>query len=309
MSANLGEEIYINCKESISATIRKRIGIVKKSILEIKSIVEDARSSVPGGILTGLTLWESCVIPFMMNNSSTWMEMKRNDIDKLCKLQNYFLNTLLNTFHCPIPLMHLDLSVLTIPYRLLKDKLVFYHHLTCLPESALANQVLVIQEKFQFPNLCNEIQHFLNKHEIVDVKNYSKKEWKDFVKDRIQWENREFLLESSKRYKKLDYLSLSSEEPGVKEYFKNLDLAGSRIKFKERSGCMTTCKASFLSQNLTSMFCTFCQSKSICNLSHWRRCNGYSKFRISRNLSLDSDIVAYYRDIIDLGKNDGERSK
>ena len=42
----LGEEITLDSRESISATIRKRSGIVKKSILEIKNIVEGSRSSI-----------------------------------------------------------------------------------------------------------------------------------------------------------------------------------------------------------------------------------------------------------------------
>ena len=126
------------------------------------------------------------------------------------------------------------------------------------------------------------------------------------MKKKFDLENREFLLESPQKYKKLDSLMLSTEEPGIKKYFSNLNLEGSRIKFKERSGCMSTCKGSYRSQNLTSMFCDYCPSpsKSLCNLSHWRRCEGYSQFRISRDLSQDVDLVAYYRDIIHLRKKD-----
>ena len=36
----LGEEIGLSVSDSITLTIRKRIGLVKKSIFEIKSIVE-----------------------------------------------------------------------------------------------------------------------------------------------------------------------------------------------------------------------------------------------------------------------------
>ena len=205
--------------------------------------------------------------------------------------------------------MYLDLSVLTIPYRILKDKLILYHHLACLPEKALAHQVLIIQERFHFPNLLSDIVHFLNRYEVTDVSTFSKKEWRNFVKCKIEIENRDSLLESTKNYKKLDFLSLAVEETGIKKYFFNLDLAGSRMKFKERSNCVSTCKDSYRSQSLTSMFCDFCTSKSICNLSHWRICSGYSRFRISRDLSLDSHLVAYLRDIIEFRKSDLERNQ
>ena len=133
------------------------------------------------------------------------------------------------------------------------------------------------------------------------------KQWKNFVKSKIEFDIRDSLLESSKKYKKLDFLSLALEEEGIKKYFFNLDLAGSRMKFKERSNCVSTCKDSYRSQNLTSMFCDFCTSKSICNLSHWRTCSGYSKLRISRDLSQDSHLVSYLQDIIELRKSDLER--
>merc|ERR1711954_335098 len=101
-------------------------------------------------------------------------------------------------------------------------------------------------------------------------------EWRKFVKRTIDVENRKSLLESTKKYKKLDFLSLSEEEAGIKKYFFNLDLAGARMKFKERSNCVSTCKDSYRSKYLSNMFCNYCSSNSICNLKHWRTCSSYS---------------------------------
>ena len=68
---------------------------MKKSIYEIVSVVQDFRSRVIGGIKTGILLWESVVIPFLILNSSSWMKIKQNDMDALNRLQNLFLNHLL----------------------------------------------------------------------------------------------------------------------------------------------------------------------------------------------------------------------
>ena len=153
-------------------------------------------------------------------------------MDILEKLQNLFLNNLLGVFNCPVPLMLWDLSVLSIHLRVLKEKLILYHHIVCLPEDALAHQVLVVQQNLQLPSILDEIVQFLNKHEINDVRNYSKRDWKFLIKQKIHFENREFLIESSQRYKKIDYLSLASEEYGLKDYFSELDLPKPRIKFR-----------------------------------------------------------------------------
>ena len=148
----LGDVIGINTSESITLTINKRIGIAKKAVYEIRSIVEDSRSQVVGGIKTGLLLWNSCVLPFLLNNSGTWINMKKSDIERLSRLQNLFLNNLLNTFHCPIPLMYFDLAVMQIHLQILKEKLLLFHHISCLPEKAVARNILHIGQQRSINN-------------------------------------------------------------------------------------------------------------------------------------------------------------
>ena len=83
----LGDQIGFSVADSVSLTIKKRLGLVKKSIFEIKSVVEDCRSQMVGGIQTGVLLWESCLIPFLLYNSSTWMEIRTSALEILSKLQ------------------------------------------------------------------------------------------------------------------------------------------------------------------------------------------------------------------------------
>ena len=130
----LGDQIGLSTSESISLTIKKRSGLAKKAIFDIKTIVEDCRSKVPGSVKTGLLLWESAVIPFLLNNCSTWFQMKSRDLESLVQIQNLFLNSLLGVFKCPAPLMLWDLSVLSIHLRILKEKLLLYQQITCLPK-------------------------------------------------------------------------------------------------------------------------------------------------------------------------------
>ena len=108
----LGGELGSNLVESVTLTINKRSGLAKRSVFEIKSIIEDSRSKVTGEIHTGILLWESCLLPFLLNNCSTWVEIKKCDLNRLCKLQSLFLNTLLNVQKkkCPVPLMYFDLA-------------------------------------------------------------------------------------------------------------------------------------------------------------------------------------------------------
>ena len=143
----LGDELGVSVSESVTLTINKRVGLVKKAIFEIKYIVEDCRSNVSGGIQTGLLIWESCIVPFLFNNCSTWYRIKDSDIKRLIKLQNLFLNVLLGIQNCPTVMLYWDLAILCVPLRILKHKLSLYHHISCLPENALAKKILAAQER------------------------------------------------------------------------------------------------------------------------------------------------------------------
>ena len=123
-------------------------------------------------------------------------------------------------------------------------------------------------------------------------------------------ENRDFLVQSSERYKKVDSLSLACEEYERKEYFNKLNLAQSRIKFRERSKCMTTCRVDYPSdpRNISAMFqCYHCPKVDV--LSHWRDCIFYAKFRESKSLENDVDLVGYYQQIINLRKSEFEKKQ
>ena len=66
----LGEEKWLgdlfsgNLKESVMATITSRQGKVRRAAYRAQRV---------GGFLTGLLLWESCCVPSLIHNCSTWV--------------------------------------------------------------------------------------------------------------------------------------------------------------------------------------------------------------------------------------------
>ena len=136
-----------------------------------------------GGIKSATFLWKSCTIPFLLNNSSTWLKMKNSDMDRLCKVHNLFLNSILNVQKAPIPLMYFDLSLLYPPYRILKEKLKLYHHVVVgLKPNALAHQIVQTQHRLKLNGLYTEVEPSLIKHEkITNMTEYSKLGCKNLV--------------------------------------------------------------------------------------------------------------------------------
>ena len=55
--------------------------------MEIKSVIEDCRADFVGGIQAGLNLWEGGVIPMILNNSGTWIDIKKTTMKTLEDLQ------------------------------------------------------------------------------------------------------------------------------------------------------------------------------------------------------------------------------
>ena len=130
------------------------------------------------------------------------------------------------------------------------------------------------------------------------------------MKRKIYLANITHLIEEAKKYKKIDHISLSCEEVGMKDYFLELDLARARLKFRERANCMYTCKRHYSSdkENIRSMFtCESCDGDKIDVLSHWRQCKSYEHLRHNRNLESDLDLVSFFQDVIDLRRAEAEK--
>ena len=70
---------------SALATINKRYGSAYKAIFEIKVIIEDARSEVPGSFITAMKLWEMAVMPSLLNSAECWFQISGEAIKKLKK--------------------------------------------------------------------------------------------------------------------------------------------------------------------------------------------------------------------------------
>ena len=206
--------------------------------------------------------------------------------------------------------MDFDLSFLTIPHQILQEKLLLFHYISTLTYKAILKKVLQIQQKYDFPGLHREVKAFIIEHEIEDVTKFTKKEWKNLVTRKVHDANRKYLINASRKYKKIDYLDMATEEYKVKEYFTNLDLNRARIKFQERASTMVSCTSHLHNDEKFLKGGYFCpykedrEERKIMSLFHWRECSLYAHLRISRNLDQDADLTSYYNDIINLRVKD-----
>ena len=86
----LGDQFSGSLKQSVMATIKDREGKTRRASYEILNIVEDYRAQRVGGFRTALLLWESCVIPSLLYNSSCWYGMGKEEERALSECQDFF---------------------------------------------------------------------------------------------------------------------------------------------------------------------------------------------------------------------------
>ena len=219
--------------DSAHVSVTSRKGQVLHSMMEAKLVINDCRSSVVGGLTAGFTIWEASILPFLLNNCETWVELETKTLKLLDDLQYTFLRNLLCTPKtCPLPALLWDTGCLLMEHRVAQKKLLFYHHLITLSTDTLARQIAETQEQFGFPGLIKECKALLNKYELPNPDTTSRIRWKLLVK-KANSANRKDLLDKMKTYKKLDFAAISNEKSGLQSYFLDLNVPDARLLFAQ----------------------------------------------------------------------------
>ena len=73
----LGDSLSSTLEESVHQTVLKRVGIVKKTIIDIRTVIEDKRAEQLGGFNVAMDIWEAAVIPMLFNNADTWTNIQK----------------------------------------------------------------------------------------------------------------------------------------------------------------------------------------------------------------------------------------
>lgn len=146
-------------------------------------MVDDCRSQVVGGLTAGLQIWESVVIPMLLNNSDTWQDISSKTLKKLENFQLSFVRCLLGVGSgCQTPYLYSETGILLMELRILQRKLMFLNHIYNLPETSLAREILTVQSQLDLPGLELECRESLRTFGLHDLSLFSKRQFKRLVK-------------------------------------------------------------------------------------------------------------------------------
>ena len=188
----LGDYIHQNGNpDSVMATIKARSGLVTSAINEIRSVLEDCRINVVGGLCAGIDIWELSVIPFLLNNSSVWADIPQAAYNQLEDLQKTFYRYLFATpISTPSPALLWETGGLTMRNRINMNKIMFFHQLMSLDESAVARRVARVADRAGYPGLMREYQSLCSELDLPSPAKTSKLTWKRLVKKAIFEKNK-----------------------------------------------------------------------------------------------------------------------
>ena len=192
---------------SVRATVKDRTAKVKGSIYELRAIVEDVRMQAAGGFEAAIDLYESCIVPSLLANCSTWVEINQKTEDELDALQDLFGRALLQVPQStPRLSVRAALGLLGSRWRIWEAKILLVLALQQQEEGCLAKEVLHEQVRMGWPGLGQEVKEICKQVGLPDATNKTVSMDKETVKDAIAMHHLQFLKKTMKG-KKLEQMA------------------------------------------------------------------------------------------------------
>ena len=223
--------------KSVDVTVTKRYGVCLHRILELKSVIEDFRMHSLGGIKVGLEIFNLAILPTLLYNADTWVQIEDKTINRLESLQKTLLRSLLCVpTSTPGPAINWDTGFISVNYRVFQKKLLFLFHLKHLDETSLANEIFELQKKFNTPGFVNEGRRLLERFSlpnIIDEKHpISRLQWKKMVKSAIHENYEKELKLQISTSSKLREGPMAAENFEEKPYLTEMSMSDARMLFR-----------------------------------------------------------------------------
>lgn len=254
-----------------------------------------------GGILGGFDMWEMAIIPSLLNNAETWVEINETSVQLLEELQNMFIRKLLRTKSTtPKIALTFETGLLPMRRRIEMKKLIFVNDLKMMDRETLAHQVFTEQVRYGFPGLAKEAESVCEEWGLPNILNLNvdKKAWKVMVKKMAIQKHSEFLeKELETRYSKLQ--DIKHEKFGLKDYFVTNVVEKARMAFQIRTK-MLDFKGNYKNDKkykAEKWQCEACGNE-VETQTHVLECPEYHQLREGRNMENLEDQIGYFQEVM-----------
>ena len=199
-------ERYLGCwlagtaAESVGVKVSKRLGPAYQALYQARAVVSDSRAGAVGGVTLMLDIIEMSIIPMLTFGCETWCPLPKKTLDDLNKFSNAALKAVfgLPKTGAPLASMYIDSATFLMKNRILKQQILFVHHLATLSDNSLAKEFFISQKQQAFPGVVTMCQEVLKDFNLVNIERYSKYQFRTIVKQLIFNKNRNEILEWAK---------------------------------------------------------------------------------------------------------------
>ena len=292
----LGDMIHCDgLSASVEATIKDRMGRITAATHEIKAVLDDYRMQAIGGMMGAWDLWNLAVIPSLLNNCSTWLGITSKVEDMLEIAQEKYIRLMLEIpVSTPKISLRAETGILSMKHRIWYEKVNLILAIRRM-EGGLAKQIYEEQLLYGWPGLAQEVEEICTRIGIPNV-NFNlvtKTELNKALRNHDKTE----IIEKFSKYKKLD--KIQNDDPTIaKDYMGEKSIADARLIFRLRTEMVDVKDNMRNRYRGTSTNCEACDMRVPESQVHVMTCMGYEEQRDGKDLGKDTDLVAYFREVL-----------
>ena len=280
------------CKESITATIKSRVGKLISKTEEIIQLANHPAMGGIGGANIAFKLYEAQIIPALLHNCESWISLDDSHIKLLQEFQEKFVRRLLwLPTSVPKVLLEYDTGLEPMKWRIAYRKLNFVRKIMAKPEGNITKSVILQEGRNNIKGLGSECGIFcetLNLPNIVTTE-VTKADLKRAVKNKMIEECLE-RMESSKKV--ADRIELI---PSETHYLQTLSIPNCRVYIRYRARSLANVKMNAKKSWKDNLTCRYCATGAQESQEHLEVCNGTEFER--RGLGMESFMgkVTFWR--------------
>ena len=186
-----------------------------------------------------------------------------------------------------------DTFIIDCKYCVWKEKCLFLLRIKQLEDNALAKRIYKEADINNWPGLATEAQAIC---EQIKIKDITKQETpKEDIKEAIFEEHHSNMMKQFESSKKLKDIQGDNFRQ-IQEYFKDKNIASSRLKFKIRSKIVEKIPGKFkirYKYNEEGLNCSHCKVEF--TQSHYEICPARASLREGRDMKSMDDLVVYFQ--------------
>ena len=300
----LGDYLAEDLKRSVMLTIKKRAAKTRRAAFEILNIVKDYRAQRIGGFLTSLVLWETCVIPSLIYNCSTWVGIGKEEIKMLEGLQEFFLRMLWGTGPgAPRVALRADTGTRSMESRIWCEKIMLIFHISRLEDGELAKDMLEEQGANNWTGMLKEVKELVKMLRIEDprVTQSSRRAYKEEVSRACRWKDEAMMKEEMGRMKEKKMRTMYYQNLEMKEYVKKGTLFSTRRTWEVRSHMLDLAGnyPGHKKYEKTDWKCRACDQQVREDQEHVTHCEGYEDLKAKADLMNEEELVQFFTRVME----------